>query len=120
VSIADVARRLARLELASVRQAALAAAAEAIAVDVRDALSHAPGDDHKFPWRRTGALADSIGVTADGDEAVVGSTSDIALYQELGTASVPPRPFFSVIAAEHAEAAAEAIGAAISKAIRSA
>jgi len=120
VSISDIARRLARLDLATVRHAALAAAAETISVQVREALSHSPGGDHELPWRQTGALADSIGVTADGDEAVVGSTSDIALYQERGTAKEPPRPFFSVIGAEHAEAAADAVGAAVAAAIRGA
>jgi phage gpG-like protein len=120
VSIANLARRLARLDLAAVRQAALAAAAETIAAGVREALSQPPGGDHRFPSRQTGELADSIGVSADADEALVGSTSEIALYQERGTATVPPRPFFSVIAADHAEAAAEAVGAAVAAAIRGA
>jgi len=120
VKIAEVAGRLARLDLAAVRQAALTAAAESIAAEVREALSHPPGDEHDFPWRQTGALADSIGVSADADEALIGSTLEVALYQERGTAKLPPRPFFSVIAAEHAEAAAEAIGAAVAQAIRGA
>ena len=120
MSIADLARRLDRLDLSSVRQAALAAAAETIAAEVREALSHPPDGDHRFPWRQTAELADSIGVTAEADEALIGSTSEVALYQELGTATVPPRPFFSVIAADRAEATAEAVGAAVAAAIRSA
>jgi len=120
VSIADLARRLGRLDLAAVRQAALAAAAETIAGQVREALSHPPGADHRFPWRQTGALADSIGVSAEADEALVGSSSEVALYQELGTATVPPRPFFAAIAATEAEAAAASVGAAVADAIRSA
>ena len=120
MTILDVARRLARLDLAAVRQAALTDAAETIAGGVRAALSHAPGDDHEFPWQRTGKLADSIGVIADADQALIGSNSEIALYQELGTATVPPRPFFAVIAADHAEATADAIGAAVARAIRGA
>jgi len=120
VSIADLARRLGRLDLAEVRHTALAAAADTIAGQVRAALSQPPGTDHDFPWHRTGALADSIGVSADANEAVVGSTSEVAHYQEFGTATVPPRPFFAAIAAAGAEAAAESVGAAIADAIRSA
>ena len=45
------------------------------------------------PLLRTGALRDSIGHTVKDSEAQVGSNSDIAVYQELGTTSVPPRSF---------------------------
>jgi hypothetical protein len=47
------------------------------------------------PLLRTGALRDSISYTIDkpGVEATVGSTSEIALWQELGTPKIPPRPF---------------------------
>lgn len=120
MSLGDLARNLARLDLAAVRAAALVAAAETMAEAVREALSHPPGADHRFPWRETGALADSIEVAADGDEALIGSTSGVALYQERGTATVPPRPFFAPVAAEHAEAAAEAVGAAVANTLRSA
>jgi len=120
VSIADLARRLARLDLAAVRQAALVAEAETIAAGVHAALSHSPGGDHDAPWRQTGALADSIRVSAEADEALIGSTSEVALYQELGTARMPPRPFFAPIAADRGKAAAAAIGSAVAAAIRSA
>ena len=47
------------------------------------------------PLLRTGEMRDSISheITIPGEEAIVGSESDIALYQELGTDKVPPRPF---------------------------
>jgi HK97 gp10 family phage protein len=45
------------------------------------------------PLVREGDLRDSIEVTQKGREAVVGSASDIALYQEQGTEHIPPRPF---------------------------
>lgn len=45
------------------------------------------------PLLRTGELRESIEVEAQGDKAVVGSRSDIAMYQELGTSKIPPRPF---------------------------
>ena len=106
MSFSDSARRLRRLDLAPVRQAALAAAAAAIASDLRVSL--------------TGPLADSIGVTADGDTVLVGSTSAAALAQEHGTGKTQPRPVFAAIGPDHAEAAAAAIGAAVAAAIRSA
>lgn len=45
------------------------------------------------PLLRSGELRDSITSQVHGDKAIVGSSSDIALYQELGTATIPPRPF---------------------------
>lgn len=54
----------------------------------------AKGFTEDDPLLRTGELRDSIHVSAKGNEAVVGSDSDIALYQELGTEKgIPPRPF---------------------------
>jgi phage gpG-like protein len=118
VNISDLAQRLARLDLQAVQRAALQVQAETLAGAVREALNTPPGGDHRFPWRRTGTLHDSISVSADDDAAIVGSTSDEALYQELGTATIPPRPFLATIAAEHSERAAEAIGAAVAAALR--
>jgi phage gpG-like protein len=45
------------------------------------------------PLLRTGDLRDSIEVSARGAEAVIGSRSEIALWQEVGTDKIPPRPF---------------------------
>jgi hypothetical protein len=45
------------------------------------------------PLLRTGGLRDSIKVAVTGSEAAIGSESMIALYQEQGTAKIPPRPF---------------------------
>lgn len=45
------------------------------------------------PLLRTGDLRDSIEVQTEGNEAVVGSVSEIAMYQELGTEKMPPRAF---------------------------
>ncbi len=51
------------------------------------------------PLLETGKMRDSIShyVTQEGRETVgyVGSTSKIALYQEMGTRNIPPRPFLS-------------------------
>jgi HK97 gp10 family phage protein len=47
------------------------------------------------PLLRTGELRDSITYTIvkPGELAEIGSNSDIAVYQELGTTTIPPRPF---------------------------
>lgn len=118
MKIGEIARGLSRLDLAGVRSAALAGAAETIATAVREALSQPPGSEHRFPWRETGALADSIEAAAEGDAAIVGSTDAAAVYQEYGTATTPPRPFLTAVAAEHAQSSAEMIGAAVADAIR--
>lgn len=118
--IGDIARNLSRIDLAETRAAALAAAAETIAAAVREALSHPPGAGHTFPWRETGALADSIEVAAGGDTAIVGSTDAAAPYQEFGTATAPPRPFLAPIAAEHFADVAETVGTALADALRTA
>lgn len=49
-----------------------------------------PADE---PLLRDGALRASIEHTAKGHEAVVGSNSDIAVYQEMGTSRIPARSF---------------------------
>ena len=54
---------------------ALAAQAERMADAVRHNLSDPPGSGgHDEPWRQTGALHDSVGATAEGLQAAVGSS----------------------------------------------
>src|SRR5574340_1454777 len=45
------------------------------------------------PLLREGDLRDSIEHEVEGLEAVIGSKSEIAEYQEFGTEHIPPRPF---------------------------
>ena len=54
------------------------------------------------PLLRTGALRDSIEhqVDARGGQAEIGSDSDIAVYQEMGTNKIPPRSFLGSAAVE--------------------
>ncbi|PHK92923.1 hypothetical protein CR162_21365 [Pseudoroseomonas rhizosphaerae] len=63
------------------------------------------------PLLRTGALRDSIGFSVQGDEALVGSTSPLAVHHEKGTARIPPRPVFSKTAVIHGRGAARLVGA---------
>lgn len=45
------------------------------------------------PLLETGKMRDSISHEVTGDEARIGSPEDTALWQELGTSKIPPRPF---------------------------
>lgn len=49
------------------------------------------GFNENDPLLRSGALRDSVSNQVSGLEAVIGSTSDIMVYQELGTDKIPPR-----------------------------
>lgn len=102
--INEAMRRLERLPVAGARQAALQSAGEQLERAVKASLSHVPGEDHATPWLRTGELRDSISHRSDGSALVVGSVSQVAVDQELGTRSIPPRPFLSPTAAAEAEA----------------
>jgi len=56
------------------------------------------------PLLETGEMRDSIehSINAKGDEALIGSDNDKAVWQELGTVKIPPRPFL-MGAAQHKE-----------------
>jgi phage gpG-like protein len=64
------------------------------------------------PLLREGDLRESIHHDVAGLEAVIGSDSDIALYQELGTAHIPPRPFLGPAAIHNEKVMLEILGAA--------
>jgi len=53
----------------------------------RVSLGYTPDD----PLLRSGGLRDSVSHEINGLEAVIGSDSDIMVYQELGTDKIPPR-----------------------------
>jgi HK97 gp10 family phage protein len=114
----ELAARLGRADLARAMQQALEAEAAKLADAVRARLSATPGDAHDAPWMHTGELRESIGHQVDQLTAAVGSTSDVALYQELGTARLPPRPFLAPAAAETGEGIAQAIGQAVADALK--
>ena len=95
-------------------------AAARITDAVRRALSRSPGEDHVAPWLQSGALRDSLGHSVEGTQVVIGSTSDVALDQEQGTRTDPPRPFLAPAAAALGEDIANEIGAAFAHALRQA
>lgn len=76
-------------------------------VEDRVRKGYTPND----PELRSGALRDSISRVVEGREAVVGSTSDVMVYQEMGTSKMPPRPILGPAAFKNREQIARLIGA---------
>jgi HK97 gp10 family phage protein len=65
------------------------------------------------PLLRDGDLRESIKHEVGALEAVVGSQSPIAAYQEFGTATIPPRPFIGPAAFENKETISRELGVAL-------
>ncbi len=76
---------------------------------------HAAAGAGDTPLVLHGGLYGSISHEVQSHEAVVGSTSDIAVYQELGTAAIPPRPFVGPAGFRNAEKIAKLFGHAAAK-----
>jgi hypothetical protein len=55
-------------------------------------------------------IRDTIQTKVEGKSAYIGSDSDVAVYNELGTSKAPPRSFLAGAAHHKGEAAAEAVG----------
>jgi hypothetical protein len=62
------------------------------------------------PLLRTGQMRDSIEHVVIDSEVQVGSDSDIAVYQELGTSRIPPRSFLGGAVADELPAIIDIIG----------
>ena len=73
------------------------------------------------PLLRTGEMRDSIGHTIliPGKLGEVGSNNPIAVYQELGTATIPARSFLAGAAAAKGQECADVMGAVVADAIAS-
>ena len=80
-------------------------------------LQDAAPEDHS-PLLRKGDLRDSIGHKVEYPVAVVGSDDEVALYQELGTATIPPRSFLALAAFRKAQEVAEMHAEAFAFALR--
>ncbi|MCO4875786.1 phage virion morphogenesis protein [Paraburkholderia caribensis] len=74
-----------------------------------------PADE---PLLRTGELRDSIGKEVTHDEAVIGSDSDVAVAQELGTIDIPPRSFLGAAGAAALPMIQREFGMAIVSAVK--
>ena len=71
------------------------------------------GYETDAPLLRQGDLRDSIEHEVVGKEAVIGSKSDIAEYQEFGTPTIPPRPFIGPAAFRNKDKIQKILGNAI-------
>ena len=110
---AQAATALANLPIAETLTTTLAAQAATLAEAVRANLATPPGGPHDHPWRQTGALQASITLTTDALTAQISSAHPAAAPQELGAATIPPRPFLAPAAASLAEPIARTIGQAL-------
>lgn len=115
----ELANRLSQIDTDTVARAAFASCAANLADQVRDALSTPPGGPHNHPWLRTGALQNSVVLNCEHDTAIVASTSQIAIWQEYGTATVQPRPTFGPIAARNSQGIAQTVAEEVAQALRS-
>ena len=114
----QAAEALANLRVAETLTNTLATQAGALADAVRANLAAPPGGPHDHPWRQTGSLQASIAtitddLTAPLFSARIASNHPAAAAQELGTATIPPRPFLAPAAASLAEPIARTIGQAL-------
>lgn len=64
------------------------------------------------PLLRRGDLRDSIGHEVGALEAIIGSTDDVMVWQEMGTEYIPPRPVLGPAALQNEEKIAALVGAA--------
>jgi phage gpG-like protein len=62
------------------------------------------------PLLITGKMRNSIQHSADHKEAHIGSNEDIAVWQELGTAKIPPRSFLMQAAIHKTDEVVKSIG----------
>ena len=121
-SFADLASRLSRMASAEGDKVYLEAVGSKIEKDAKEIIGHYQrSDTGPFPeWEelapstkadrvsqgftandpllRTGELRDSIGHEVRGRSVAIGSDLDIAIFQEMGTATIPPRPFLRIAA----------------------
>lgn len=74
-------------------------------------LGYTPDD----PLLRSGELQGSVSHQVSGTEAVIGSDSDVMVYQELGTDKIPPRAVLGPAAIRNKPLIERTFGAAVAK-----
>ncbi|WP_337037041.1 hypothetical protein [Pantoea agglomerans] len=70
------------------------------------------------PLFRSGELKDSIDSEIVGLAAIAGTKSEIGLWQEVGTASIPPRPFIGPAYVRKIDPLIEMVGWVISRSLK--
>jgi HK97 gp10 family phage protein len=96
----EIERDVKDAEAAIVREACIMVATEAKRVLGTDGYNWPALSEHTKKTQpgmllESGAMRASIEWNAHGNEGHVGSNSDIAVYQELGTSRIPPRSFLA-------------------------
>lgn len=71
------------------------------------------GFSENDPLLRSGELRDSISREVHGNEAAIGSTSDVMVWQELGTERIAPRPVLGPAAYKNKDRIEKVLGAAV-------
>ena len=107
---AKLVEKRAKAKLGEYQDAAGPFAGWAELADATKADRAAKGFPDDEPLLRTGALRDSIGHTVRDSVAQIGSDSDIAVYQELGTRHIPPRSFLGGAMAESLSEVKQIVG----------
>lgn len=120
LSLSELERALAGIDVREAEQAVLREQTTRLELAIRQLLTDPPNGDHTVPWLRTGALRDSIVSEVTESRAVVGSGDPVAVYQEMGTRTIPPRPFLAPSAQAAGPLIAERIAATIVKQIEKA
>lgn len=115
--LAEAVLRMGRIDIRQARYEMMEKAAARIEAAVKLSLALQPGEDHTAPWLRTGQLYASVSRQMTQNAAIIGSTDPVAVYQELGTQAIPPRPFLAAAAAAEAEGVTQDIAGSIRTAI---
>lgn len=77
--------------------------------DERERLGYSANE----PLLRTGDLRDTISHETRGLAAVIGSTSDVMVYHEVGTSKMPPRPVLGPAAYRNKDKIEELMAASV-------
>lgn len=70
------------------------------------------------PLLRSGKLRGSVSHEVSWLEAVIGSDSDVMVYQELGTSKIPPRPVLGPAAERNKDTIERILGGMVAKGIQ--
>lgn len=119
-SLATIAERLARFDPEPVQRRAMQSAARRVERAAHDAVRQFEALGHQAGRPSRGDLQRSISCEADGNRAVIGSTSMTMRDREAGMSGEPPHGLLGALAAELGESVGAAVAQELTNAIRSA
>ncbi|MDY3551402.1 hypothetical protein R5W24_000478 [Gemmata sp. JC717] len=108
--VGKVVEKRAKAKIGEYQDAAPPFAGWAELADATKAERVKQGFPEDEPLLRTGDMRDSIGHTVQGNEVTIGSNNDKAVWQELGTETIPPRSFLGGAMAEELPKLKEILG----------